>query len=121
MSVFGLVLLIGIVMTTAYRSWWLAADYQRGLDGAALPFAAATVLPLLLIVFAVVYVVAGTSTVVTTGLAASWLLFVLCAIKSKQDAHAVALPLATVSGSFRDLPLPDFGRPTGNDRRTRTA
>lgn len=106
MSPAGLVLLLAIIVSAAYRSWWLAADRQRDAAGDPLSFEAATLLPLLLVVFATCQVMAGTSFETGAGLSLSWLLLVLVTVKSKQDAHSVALPLAAVSGRYRDRPLP---------------
>lgn len=108
MSPLGLVVLLGVVLSAKYRSWWLAADRQRDTGGAALPNSATTLVPFLLVVFATVYLVAGTSFGLTTVLTTGWLLLVLVTVKSKQDAHSVALPLAGVSGRYRDIPLPGF-------------
>jgi hypothetical protein len=101
----GLLLLVGTVISTAYRAWWLAVDRQRGAHGDPLPFAVATLLPPLVETFAVVYLLAALTAGLTEGLFMSWLLLVLVAVKSKQDAHSVALPLTPVTGRYRDLPL----------------
>lgn len=107
-SAVGPVLLGGVIISSTYRTWWIAADRQRNAEGAPLRFSPVTLLPLLLVVFASVCFVAGTSSTLTAVLPAAWLLLVLNTVKSKQDAHSVALPLAAVSGSYSDLPLPGF-------------
>ena len=110
LSSVGLVFLLGVTVSSTYRAWWLAADHQRDAAGNRLSFSPVTMLPLLLMVFASVYLVAGTTHGLTEVLPAAWLLLVLNTVKTKQDAHAVALPLAAVSGSHRDLPVHGFRR-----------
>lgn len=110
MSAAGLVLVAAVIVSTLYRAWWLGADRQHDSTGKSLPFATASLLPLLLAAFAVVYLAAALSSRETADLAASWLILTLVTVKSKQDAHSVALPLDAVSGRYRDRELPGLPR-----------
>lgn len=110
MSAAGLVLVLAVIVSTLYRAWWLGADRQHDSTGIPLPFATASLVPLLLAAFALVYLTADLSSGATANLAASWLILTTVTVKSKQDAHSVALALDAVSGRSGDKELPGFPR-----------
>lgn len=89
LGIVGLVLFIGLVLATWYRTWWFAVD--RPLDSLGLPIARVplTLAPALLLTALIAQSFVESRMLVEGG----WALLVVFAVKSKLDHSAVAIDL----------------------------
>ncbi|MFB2599268.1 O-antigen ligase family protein [Herbiconiux sp. P17] len=99
LGIVGLVLFIGLVLATWYRTWWFAVD--RPLDSLGLPIArvALTLAPALLLTALIAQSFVESRMLVEGG----WALLVVFAVKSKIDHSAVSIDLGNGSARVNAL------------------
>jgi O-antigen ligase len=93
----GLLVFAALVVTVLVRSWWLATDSPQVAPGRTEPFAATTLLPLLVITALLVQSLAESRMLVELG----WTLLVVIAISTKRVQLPVARPTAERSSGVR--------------------